>query len=312
MNQTIELPADATSANATLDREQAREIALPSEFDAATYRANSPDLVDADDCALERHFNDHGRSEGRQASRIGSRANLLGLIPANANVLEIGPFCDPLLTGPNIAYFDVLPRSLLVERAIQIGLDDRTIPQIDFVSPVGDLAIIDQKFDVVISSHNIEHQPDLVRHLQQIRRILRTHGCYFLIIPDKRFCFDHDIRESTTIEVLAAFLEKRKLHSARSVLEHRLLLRHNDPVRHWAGDSDSGEADWMEKLRATIEEWHANADHYIDVHAWQFTPASFATIINDLQRAGLCELELKRVYSTARNSLEFMAVLQRQ
>jgi SAM-dependent methyltransferase len=56
-----------------------------------------------------------------------------------------------------------------------------------------DLASIPLKnhFQLIMSSHALEHQPDLVRHLQKVSRLLRKGGYYLAFVPNKRFCFDH-------------------------------------------------------------------------------------------------------------------------
>jgi hypothetical protein len=44
-------------------------------------------------------------------------------------------------------------------------------------------------FATRISSHCIEHQPDLIGHLIGVARLLSTNGLYFLTILDKRSVF---------------------------------------------------------------------------------------------------------------------------
>ncbi len=94
----------------------------------------------------------------------------------DADTLEIGPFFRPLLKGPHLRFFDVLSHADLVARAREIGEEESNIPVIDFVSPTGDLSIVNQSFSYVLSSHCIEHQPDMIEHLQQVERILQPDG----------------------------------------------------------------------------------------------------------------------------------------
>ena len=78
-----------------------------------------------------------------------------------------------------------------------------------------------EEFDAVLSSHCIEHQPDLVHHLQQVQHKLKNDGGrYFILIPDKRYCFDKHIAPSTIAEVVQAHEEHRTVHTLRSVIEH--------------------------------------------------------------------------------------------
>ncbi len=177
---------------------------LPSVIEPAVYRQLWPDLASLDDEALRTHYEHFGKNEGRTANSLGTREDFVSLIPADANALEIGPFCKPLLHGPKVKYFDVMNRPALEQRARSIGMPDAAAPEIDFVSAVGNLAVVDETFDYVLSSHCIEHQPDLITHLQQVARILRPCGRYFLLIPDKRYCFDALIAESTIADVFDA------------------------------------------------------------------------------------------------------------
>ena len=88
----------------------------------------------------------------------------------------------------------------------------------------------------VFSSHCIEHQPDLVRHLQEVANLLEPDGAYFLLIPNKLYCFDHFIAETSVADVMLAHHLGHRVHTLASVIEHRALTTHNDPSRHWLGD----------------------------------------------------------------------------
>jgi SAM-dependent methyltransferase len=167
--------------------------ALPQEFDARTYQSMHADLAGLGYAELMTHFKNFGMTEGRAANNLRDREDFAALIPKSATALEIGPFCHPLLGGPKVSYFDVLSQEALVARACLHGLDSSTVPYIDYISPTGELSSVDRRFDVVISSHCLEHQPDLVRHLQEVGQLLFPGGDYFLLVPDKRYCFDHFI-----------------------------------------------------------------------------------------------------------------------
>ena len=112
----------------------------------------------------------------------------------NKKVLEIGPFLKPFIRGDNVKYLDVMNLDDLKERAKKINFhyNPNYIPsQIDYVISNEDYSVINEKFDAVFSSHLIEHQVDLIHHLQQVEGLLEENDSYFLCIPDKRYCFDH-------------------------------------------------------------------------------------------------------------------------
>lgn len=281
---------------------------LPPSFDAGHYLAANPDLAIAGEEAAD-HYARTGRAEGRVASPLALRENLIALIDDGRSVLEIGPFCNPLLRGPNIAYLDVLDAGQLRARATEIGLDPAGCPErIDYV---GGLEKVRRRFDAVISSHAIEHQPDLVHHLQQVERILTPDGLFCLIVPDKRYCFDHHIAESTIAGVLQAHREQRRVHSLESVVEHVALTTHNDSRRHWAGDHGPAvQPDRAQRVEKALRDHDFALGGYVDVHAWYFTPDRFAEIVATLGALGLTGFEVAGVYDTARDRNEFCAVLR--
>lgn len=235
-------------------------------------------------------------------------------IDLNLKTLEIGPFANPTVKGENVEYMDVLSKDALEIRAEQLGLHKKNIPFIKYVHPTGDLTIINEKYENIVSSHLIEHQPCLITHLNKVENLLNNGGRYFLIIPDKRYCFDHFNTETTIADVLQAYHEKRDKHTLSSVIEHRALITHNDPMRHW--NADHGERPSMRNLSMKInnakDEYYQAAGNYIDVHAWQFTPDNFANIIEILNHLKLCNLKIEELNKTPHGRFEFTAILKNE
>lgn len=295
------------------------ESPLPPEFDPALYVAH-PANADLEGFSPEEalcHYQNHGLSEGRYCSAVQGRETFLSLIPDKTKILEIGPFANPCFRAGTrkIRYLDVASTEDLRRQAQEWAFDDSRVPFIDYVwrgEPYHDL--IGTEFDVIVSSHCIEHQPCFLTHLENIRSVLRPHGRVFLIVPDKRFCFDHFRPESTIADVLEAFIEKRRHHTLRSVLQHRLLLTHNEAEAHWRGEH--GEDPLFASLssgigRRVLEFVRAPPTDQIhpDIHAWQFTPTSFRRLFTELADMALSPLGIERLYSTCRPSNEFYAVL---
>jgi SAM-dependent methyltransferase len=284
----------------------------PPEVDLPFYRTVHDDLSGMDDATLSAHFEAHGRSEGRIASPAAHRDGLLGVVPRDEPLLEIGPFTKPVFRGANVSYFDVLDRRGLVARAREHGMPTENCPDIHFVSPTGDLSIVPPGFGNVFSSHCIEHQPDLAAHLQAVERILRPGGRYFMMVPDKRYCFDHFLPASTLDGVLAAHRERRRVHTFASVHEHIALTTHNDAARHWAGDHEDPRAHlFHERAAKARADFEAAAGGYVDVHAWQFTPQALRAIVDGLAARKLTGLGVERVYDTIHGNVEFAAILQK-
>lgn len=142
-------------------------------------------------------------------------------------VLEIGPFCNPFLTGNNVSYFEIMSPNEIECICLESKRTIHEIPKhIDYISPVGDLAIIDKKFDKIFSSHMIEHTTDLVKHLRDIETILTERGEYYIIIPDKRYCFDYFKAETTLGDVLEAYYNKEKFQPLRVLINSICLNTH--------------------------------------------------------------------------------------
>ncbi|MBA2962926.1 MULTISPECIES: class I SAM-dependent methyltransferase [Ramlibacter] len=285
---------------------------LPWSFEPQAYRQWNEDLDGLEDDELVEHYTNQGKQEGRRPFRLTSRGEFAALIPATALALEIGPFASPVLRGPNVRYCDILDTEQLRRRAPEHGVDLANVPAVDYVMPGASLDAIPDQFDALLSSHAIEHQPDLVRHLQEVERRLRPGGRYFVLAPDHRYCFDRNLAPSTIAEVLQAHLEQRRVHTLRSVIEHRAYNTHNDPARHWTDPTparlDSRQVD-LRRVAAAMREHESAAGGYIDVHAWYFNPDSFGHLLELLRGLGLTRLQVERLYPTCRGSVEFWAVL---
>jgi SAM-dependent methyltransferase len=284
-------------------------LALPSVFELDVYRAANADLARLSDLDLYAHYEHSGRAEGRVCSRVTDRASFVSLVPDHFRCLEIGPFDRPCLDPARTDFIDVRSTEELRERASELGLDPTGVPEIRWVSADGRLSAVEETYDLVLSSHAIEHQVDLVAHLREVSERLVPGGHYFCIIPDARYCFDHFLPLSTVADAVGAHLEGRTRHTAVSVIAHLALTCHNDAARHWAGDHGVVSVDPV-AVQNAMETW-ADRSALIDVHAWQFSSDSFAPLMGDLRALGMIDLAPVRTYPTLRNSLEFCAVLRR-
>jgi hypothetical protein len=280
---------------------------LPAEFSRKAVLAGNrrPWLRFLDDGRLQRT----ALKNGWATNLVPNREAFLRLFADVRPALEIGAFDRCLLEQRDVRHFDVLDQAKLQARAKALKRKPEAVPFIDYVSPHGSLAGIDARFELVISSHSIEHVPDLITHLSEVRNILTATGCYALMIPDCRYCFDHFLPPSTVADVVEAHVERRKVHRLGSVIEHRALTTHNKPKDHWRGIHGVEHDTDPTRLLKAIAEWRKAEAGYIDVHAWQFTPESFRALIGTLFNAGLIGMRAERVYPPTWGMNEFMAVL---
>lgn len=285
---------------------------LPPEYCADTLRRRYADLAPFNDAEMRVHFETFGRAEGRVASEASLRENLIGWVDPSLRVLEIGPFCQPVFTGPHVRYLDVLDAEGLARRATEIGMDTSRCPaEIHYTSGMAGAAGHD--FDVIFSSHNLEHQPDLIGHLNEAAEALSPTGLYIMLIPDKRYCFDHFLPETTVADVIEAHMERRTVHAARNVIEHVALTCHNDTVLHWKGDHGSRPDGSDGRISIATDRLSQAAGGYIDVHAWKLTPRILREILGIITtHLGLLKLEPVRIYDTPWGRNEFGVVLRRR
>ncbi len=278
------------------------------EFDPQFYKARYPDLHDKSDVEAWQHYREVGRTEGRATSPYSHRVEFLASAPESATILEIGPGHKPCFFPPRARYFDFLDGPGLHQRAIRAGEDPSGAPDyVHYVSPTADLTSVCDKFDVVFSSHSIEHQTDLVRHLQIVASLLKPGGAFMLIIPDRRYCFDQTIPATTIGEVIEAYAEKHTRHRLADVIDAHALNTHNDSVRHWKGDSPEARID-----SATVQgawNFYNQHDGYIDVHAQRFASYEFRDVLRTVSELGLSPFPHNLVWDTPNNSNEFCARL---
>ncbi len=283
-------------------------IDWPVEVDFEVLRATYPDLADKDDEAMRFHWHAYGRAEGRIASPVALSENFIALAPAEALILEIGPFTNPKFTGPNIRYFDLLDGDALRRWGRELDRDVSRVPEIIHYTPSLEAAR-GAGLDVVFSCHNIEHHPDLILHLQQAGAALRPGGIYMMVVPDRRYCFDHFLPDLTVARVIGAHLDKRTVHAPSSVIEHRAFTCHNDVNRHWAGDHGPAPDGLGGSVAFALKELEEAQGGYVDVHAWQFTPDGLRNAIAGLHALGYSPFRPLRVYDTPFGRNEFTAVL---
>jgi predicted SAM-dependent methyltransferase len=253
-----------------------------------------------------------------------NRYQFQSLAKESKNILEIGPYSNPYYIGENVKYFDTMSREGIIYQIINeqdpgvrnhVAADDNTfnkVPHINYVDQNGDMSIIHESFDLIFSSHNIEHQVNLVLHLQQLENLLTNDGQIILFIPDKRFCFDHFVPESPLSDVLESYYNQDKLHPLRTVLAMICETTHNSAYHHLLGYHGQIAGKDVDCYQKALEKYQDSENNYINAHRWRFTPTQFAFIINSLNQLKLTNLTIEKLYLTKNNQLEFYVILKKQ
>lgn len=206
--------------------------------------------------------------------------------------IEIGPSYNGIARksdGYNVKILDHAVRETLVAKyAGTLNPHVDMIEEVDFV--LGETGIeslkASLKFDYIVSAHNIEHCTDLIRFLKDCEELLAEDGALFLIVPDKRYCFDMCRQLTTTGAAIDAYLSKRERH-AGAAFENLANAVTNSGSYAWTRlslPSVKLTRTWEEVL--TQYQQATESKNYVDAHAWVFTPSSFRLIIHDLHGLG--------------------------
>jgi hypothetical protein len=171
---------------------------------------------------------------------------------------------------------------------------------------------VGQPLDYVVASHVVEHVPDLVGWLAELRAALRPGGVLGLAVPDRRFTFDRLRRETALAEVLEAYLLRRRQPSIGQVFDACSGAAPVDAAAAWRGEPaiDPGaplaQAPNALKLAASL----LTQPRYLDAHVWVFTPASFLALVEALTTLGLFAFLVESFQPTAVNADEFYVRLR--
>jgi hypothetical protein len=200
----------------------------------------------------------------------------------------------------------------LREKSKQLDVDLGQIEEVDFVwngEPLRDLVGGPDRYDWIIASHVVEHLPDPLGFLHGCREVLRPEGVVSLIIPDKRYCFDHFRPHTTTGEILDAFEQRRSRPTAGSVFDFWVNCVTLEGRGSWSVNTVDGVFRSVFSFEEARNSWERAKQGYEDAHIWCFSPASFRLILQDLRSLGLMGFDTIHEYETTGN--EFFVTLGR-
>ncbi len=111
--------------------------------------------------------------------------------------IEIGAFANPKKVNANVTYID---RCTGEERFREFPhlTEGTNFVKVDIIDDAETLESIESNSqDFVITSHVIDHLNDPVNALYTWDRVLKLNGIIYLTIPDMRYTFDKDQKETT-------------------------------------------------------------------------------------------------------------------
>lgn len=242
---------------------------------------------------------------------------ILEHISKNGHGIEIGPSHAPIAPkkdGYQVDIIDHMSRENLLAKYKDHNINLDNIEEVDYVwngQTYAELTGKSKHYDWIIASHVIEHTPDFIDFLINCDAILKDEGVLSLVIPDKRYCFDH-FRPITGISsIIDKHFSKNTIHSAGTVAEYFLNVATKDGELGWHAHTPGtfNLAHTLEDARSMVQVV-CEKNAYIDVHAWCFVPHSFRLLVHDLYDLGL--ISFKEVSFQPTDGYEFYITLSRQ
>jgi hypothetical protein len=231
------------------------------------------------------------------------RGRLLAAIDLSRPGLEIGALDHPMATremGP-VEYVDRAPTAEL-RRWAQPHTDRAAIVEVDHVWGEQTLAECvggKGRYAYVLSSHVIEHVPDLYGWLNEVGEVLEPGGMAGFIVPDKRFTFDAPRRTSTVAEMIDAYVRHLRRPDPRQVFDHHFSFR------------DAENTTEPDPRRILEVARLAHGGEYVDSHCWVFTPRSMLAALNMASRLDVLPFEIAALEPTEPGAHEFLLALRR-
>lgn len=245
-----------------------------------------------------------------------ARFMLDGIDVAASKGIEIGPLASPVVTRGqgDIRYLDhVDVASLQSTHGVHHAVDESRIVALDYVldgRSIRETVGNDGPFDYVVASHVIEHVPDPITWLRDIRSVLSDGGAVSLAVPDGRRGFDIHRDPTTVADLIDAHLHRAAVPSPGQIYDHLSSAKsyHGEVV--WGDDPPLDE---LVNVHTPAEALAcataaAGTGEYVDVHCWVFTPTSFAFVITELGRLQLHDFAIERCTDTVVG--EFFATLR--
>lgn len=245
------------------------------------------------------------------------RGKIKKMIDLNKRILEIGPLTSPFIKKYEAKYVYYADRRCTEEvkklYESDPNVDCKQVVNIDFVieKSFNDTLKEEKKFDYIVLIHVVEHIHDLILFFTDISKCMNENGRVVLIIPDKRYCFDHFRRESSFCDAVDVFLNGNKRLERHVFDAYYNTLNENDPKIFWRNECEHKKVlfrSFDDALRETNKFLNGEVD---DFHFWTFTDVSFMRFIFDMTRSKMFPFSVEHFSKTEIDTFEFGVVLKK-
>lgn len=232
--------------------------------------------------------------------------------------IEIGALANPIVakSAGNIIYIDHADTAAIIAKYKgDPNVDISKIVNVDGVWGSNSLLqAAGRKVDYVVSSHVIEHVPNLIAWFEEIDEALNETGEVRLAIPDRRYTFDYYRQATKVSEVVSAYFLGARVPQVQQIVDHSLHFTNGiEAINAWNGElsperqltaEDLARASKAARLAIETGDYH-------DVHCWVFTPESFTHLMLQLAMLGLIKFTCERLRPTQENDLEFFVTMKK-
>ena len=216
----------------------------------------------------------------------------------NKRGLEVGPLHAPTVSKSesDISYMDYKTREEQIQRCNETKVYFPYIPETDILCPDGDFTkVLTKKYDYVIANHVIEHIPDFIGWFKKWETFINDDGVFFLEIPDKRYTFDKDRRETTVFHILADYYHQSTNVNFEEFLEKEF---------HFGSGPDM-----FSKFTDLIQAFECKG--YVDMHYHVFNHETFMkNIFQPILDTGLLSYSVLE-YSHVKDHIGFYLILKK-
>jgi len=213
--------------------------------------------------------------------------------------VEIGAFKSPV---PGLA-----PRPFYVDRFRDYA-GERCLA--DYYGDATELPFRDNSLDYVATSHVLEHVANPVLALREWYRVLRPGGIIYLLVPDRRYTWDH-ARPLTTVEHMLGDYERGTTQVDGTHIDDFV-----DGV-DWSTYSPATAAADVPAKKAELKKiYHAAIDGHseINIHFHVFEPSNLLALLDTLRTWPRTRLAWRMIDHAERfpanNPIGFLAVVQ--
>lgn len=243
------------------------------------------------------------------------REKILPWINANGTGLEIGPGPYPVMpksAGYKVEIIDCDTREKLQEK-FRAYKSEHPIEEVDYLwsgQTYSDLTGKNNHYDWIVACHVIEHTPDLIAFLKDCETVLNDNGVMALVVPDKRYCFDHFRPLTGLARVLDSYAGQNRNHSEGTAAEYFMQVVSRGGQNDWHSFS-MGKFAHIHTPQEAIGAIRAIRDQnqFLDLHAWCFVPSSFRLLMHELYLLGYTRMQEVAFYPT--EGCEFTILLGR-